>query len=85
MQGVKAPTATRLIFAENLRRARLRTPLSQERLAELAGLDRTYISSLERLKYNVTIDNIHRIAAALGMEPYQLLMPTDSEPPLQKA
>jgi len=59
--------------------------LSQERLAELAGLDRTYISSLERLKYNVTIDNIHRIAAALGMEPYQLLMPTDSEPPLQKA
>jgi len=74
---VKKVSPTRFVFAANLKRERLQAGLSQEELAELAELDRTYISSLERSKYNVTIDNIYRLAVALDMKPYELLMPED--------
>lgn len=60
-------TSTRLIFAGNMRRLRQERGLSQENLAELANLHRTYIGSVERGERNITIDNIERIATALGV------------------
>ena len=60
------PTARR-IFAENLRKARQVKKLSQEDLAELAGLHRTYVGSVERAERNVSIDNMERLAAALSV------------------
>jgi transcriptional regulator with XRE-family HTH domain len=59
----------RLAFGSRIRRHRLASGLSQERLAERAGLHRTYISSLERGQRNVSLQNIHALADALGVEP----------------
>jgi transcriptional regulator with XRE-family HTH domain len=52
--------------------------LSQEQLAERAGLHRTYVSSLERGQRNVGLDNIHAIAEALGVRPSQLFEDRES-------
>jgi transcriptional regulator with XRE-family HTH domain len=66
-------TKARLAFAYNLRRARTAKGLSQEDLAELAGLHRTYVGSVERGERNISIDNIERLAAALGTTGSELL------------
>jgi transcriptional regulator with XRE-family HTH domain len=46
---------------------------SQERLAGEAGLNRTYLSAVERSEQNVSVDNIYRIAKGLNVEPWRLL------------
>lgn len=46
---------------------------SQERLAEEAGLNRTYLSAVERSEQNISIDNLYRVAEGLGVESWQLL------------
>ena len=51
---------------------------SQEKLAELANLHRTYISDVERFQRNISLDNIQKIAKALEVKPYELLM-TDED------
>ena len=56
-----------------MRSIRQAAGLSQETLAERSGLHRTYISSLERGHRNVGLDNILRLAAALGVRPSELL------------
>lgn len=61
------------MFARNLRKARLAKGLSQEELAHLADIDRTYISSLERGVYNASIDVVARLAKALQIEASELL------------
>lgn len=61
------------VFAENVRRLRKARGLSQEELAEAAGVHRTYIGMLERAEKNVTIYNIERIAIALDVPPGRLL------------
>lgn len=60
-------------FADNVRERRLALGVSQEALAEAAGLHRTYIGMIERAEKNVTIYNIERIAIALGVQPGTLL------------
>jgi len=64
---MKSKPAARHIFAENLRKARREMGLSQEDLAERANLHRTYVGSVERAERNVSIDNMGRLAAALGV------------------
>jgi len=63
------------VVAETVRRARKAAGLSQEDLALEAGLDRTYISQVERGKRNVTIVVLARIARALKTTPDRLLVP----------
>jgi len=55
-------------FGKKLRSLRLSKNLSQEKVAELADLDRTYISSVELGKRNISIVNICRLASALQVE-----------------
>jgi transcriptional regulator with XRE-family HTH domain len=62
---MKQGTGARNIFATNLRKARKVQGLSQEGLAEQAGLHRTYVGSVERAERNVSIDNMERLAAAV--------------------
>ena len=63
------------LFGERLRGLRMERNLSQERLAELAGLDRNYIGQIERAERNVALVNIIRIAKALEIEPGELFAP----------
>lgn len=62
-----------MVFARNLRRERQARGISQESLAELAGLHRTYVSSVERGERNISIDNIERLAKALEIQSIVLL------------
>ena len=64
----------REVFARNLKALRLAKGLSQEELAHLADIDRTYISSLERCVYNASIDVVQRLASVLGVEASDLLL-----------
>jgi transcriptional regulator with XRE-family HTH domain len=63
----------RQIFADNLRRARQEKDLSQEALADLAGIDRTYVSALERQVYSASLDTIEKLADVLEIESSILL------------
>ncbi len=68
-------TESRSILARNLRLLRAELGLSQERVAELSGLHRTYVSSVERAERNISLDNIQKLARALRVEPVDLLAP----------
>jgi transcriptional regulator with XRE-family HTH domain len=61
------------VFASNLKRIRLGKGFSQEKLAELAGLDRTYVSSCERGRRNASLKSVERLAKALQISPETLL------------
>lgn len=63
----------RQIFAINLKRRRAEQGLSQEALADSAGIDRTYVSALEREIYSVSLDTLEKLALALAIEPAELL------------
>ncbi len=63
----------REVFASNLRRSRRAAGLSQEELAHRAGIDRTYISSLERSVYSAGIDVVDSLALVLGTTAAALL------------
>jgi transcriptional regulator with XRE-family HTH domain len=61
-------------FARNVRERRLALGISQEALAEAAGVHRTYVGMIERGEKNVTIYNIERIAIALDVSAASLLI-----------
>ena len=65
----------RAVLAYNMRVFRVGKGWSQEELARQCGLDRTYISAVERKRWNVALSNIEKIAIALQIAPYQLLLP----------
>jgi len=52
-------------FGKRVRDLRIKQGLSQEAFADIAGLHRTYVGSIERGEQNVSIDNIQRLAKAL--------------------
>lgn len=63
------------VVAQTVRKARKAAGLSQEKLAFEAGLDRTYVSQVERGKRNLTIIVLARLAFALKTTPDRLLVP----------
>lgn len=65
------------ILAQNIKNRRQELNLSQEKLAELTGLHRTYIGAVERQERNISIGNIEKIADALSTPAYVLLMKKD--------
>ena len=62
----------RRLVARNLRRLRLKSGLTQEELADRAGLNRNYIGMIEREENAPTVDALEQIAVALGIEPVAL-------------
>lgn len=69
----KATQTARKIFARKLKEFRVSRGLSQEELADIAGLHRTYIGSVERGERNISIDNMERLAIALDITIKDLL------------
>jgi DNA-binding XRE family transcriptional regulator len=65
--------SARHLLGQNVRRFRQKHGWSQERLAEKADMHWTFISGVERAKYNISLDSISRLAKALGCRPYELL------------
>lgn len=63
----------RACVAQNLRRLRLERGWSQDMLSERVGMDRTYVSALERSANAATVDMLAKLAEALGVEPVALL------------
>lgn len=63
-------------FGKRLRQIREKVGVSQEKLAEMAELHRTYVSSVERGKRNISILNIERLAKALGVRMADLMPDT---------
>jgi transcriptional regulator with XRE-family HTH domain len=59
----------RRLVAKNLRRLRIKGGLSQEELADRAGLNRNYIGMIEREENSPTVDALEQISGALGIDP----------------
>ena len=62
------------VFADNLKKYRKQLGLSQEAFADKCGLHRTYISAIECYRRSIALENIQRIADALGVETYKLFL-----------
>ena len=73
----KLPASDNLreVLAYNIRVARVTKGWSQEDLALECDLDRTYVSVVERARWNVSLSNIERFAVALKLDPWILLKP----------
>ena len=67
------PNDLKLTLSENIKKYRKKKGLSQEKLALLASIDRSYMSEVERCLANPSIDAILRISNALEVYPAQLL------------
>lgn len=62
------------VFGANVRKYRKGIGVSQEKFAELCGLHRTYISDIECFRRSISLENIQKIADALGLETYRLFL-----------
>ena len=71
----KKHASAREALATNIVALRHEKGWSQEVLAFECGLHRTFIAHVERLSRNISLDNVERLAVALGVQPYELLKP----------
>jgi transcriptional regulator with XRE-family HTH domain len=67
------PNPAREALAANLRKMRHERNLSQEALADLAGIHRNYLGGIERCERNVGLDNLQKLARALGVTVAELV------------
>lgn len=67
------------VFGTNVKRYRVKTGLSQEAFAEKCGLHRTYISAIECYRRSISLENIQRIADALGVDTYRLFVEVETD------
>jgi transcriptional regulator with XRE-family HTH domain len=63
----------RAVVARNIRLYRQERGWSQERLAHEAGVTAAYVGHLERQRYAASVDVLEKLAAALGIDPAQLM------------
>jgi len=71
----KPGTEIRKVLAENVRTLRSRLGISQEELADLCNLHRTYVGAIERAERNVTLSTLEVFSKALGVSVPDLLTP----------
>lgn len=69
------------LVAHNLRRMRVEKGISQENLAIDAGIDRTYVSRLERCLENPSVNVLERLAQALGQDIVELFAKPEPDVP----
>ncbi|GMR18531.1 MAG: hypothetical protein BMS9Abin33_0947 [Gammaproteobacteria bacterium] len=69
----------RRLLARKLRLLRFLNNWSQEQLAQVSSLDRSYVSSIERAERNVSLDNIEKLADAFDITPAELLRSPDND------
>ena len=62
------------VFGTNLKKYRTEMGLSQEAFADKCGMHRTYIRAIECYRRSISLENIQRIADALGIETYKLFI-----------
>jgi len=74
----KSSDSLRSVLAENIKTFRKEKGVSQEELAELCGLHRTYIGSVERHERNVTLSTLEVLASAFGVTVSELLTKHES-------
>lgn len=67
------PEQLQLALSNNIKKYRKEQGLSQERLALMSGIDRSYMSEIERCRANLSIDLLLKISNALKMPPSKLL------------
>jgi transcriptional regulator with XRE-family HTH domain len=72
-------TKIREAFKDNLKRERRRCAYSQERFAELCGLSQNYIAALEKGRKYPSPEAMQKIAQALGVKPYALIIESDPD------
>lgn len=61
-------------FGKNVKKYRNQSELSQEDLADMCNLHRTYISDIERGKRSISLNNIEKISLALNIDIYKLFI-----------
>ncbi|MFK3662002.1 helix-turn-helix domain-containing protein [Scandinavium sp. NPDC088450] len=69
---MKNPSGIQVRFGAHIKKLRLESGLSQEAFADKCGLDRTYVSGIERGVRNPTIEVVSVLARGLGLEVREL-------------
>ncbi len=72
------------LVGSNIRRLRKQRGSTLEALAEKSDLHPKYLGGLERGEQNVSVNNLEKIATALRVKPYELMMPTGSSEPSEE-
>lgn len=62
------------VFGSNIKKYRILKGISQEKLAELCGMHRTYISAIECFRRSISLENVQRLADTLDIETHKLFI-----------